>query len=54
MQDISGFMVLMYMAKALILSFGGESCPLYGSLNGTVTISMELFNFDCLKDVKDR
>jgi Mg/Co/Ni transporter MgtE len=51
MQDMIGFMVLMYMAKAMILSFGGTSCPLYGSANGTITIFVELFDFVCLRDV---
>ncbi len=50
MQDMLGFMVLMYMAKSMILSFGGASCPLdFGNM--TVTVFIDSFNFGCLQDV---
>ncbi len=52
MQDMLGFMVLMYMARAMIQSFGGTSCPLYfGSNTTTVTLSVKNFVFSCLSDV---
>ncbi len=50
MQDMLGFMVLMYLAKSMILSFGGTSCPLdFGNI--TMTLSIDSFNFGCLRDV---
>ena len=51
MQDMLGFMVLMYIARAVIVSFGGSSCPLYFSGNNTVTFSLKDFNFTCLSNV---
>jgi Mg/Co/Ni transporter MgtE len=38
MQDMLGFMVLMYMARAMIISFGGSSCPLYFNGNNSITL----------------
>jgi Mg/Co/Ni transporter MgtE len=50
MQDMLGFMVLMYMAKSMIVSFGGASCPLdLGNI--TITLPFDSFNFGCLRDV---
>ncbi len=50
MQDMLGFMVLMYMAKTMIWSFGGTSCPLDVG-NNTMTVYIDSFNFGCLRDV---
>ena len=51
MQDMIGFMVLMFMARAMILSFGGTACPLnFAASNSTVSIDLSLFDFVCLRD----
>ena len=51
MQDMLGFMVLMYLARAMIVSVGGSSCPLYFSANTTITLSLKDFSFSCLSNV---
>ncbi len=48
MQDMLGFMVLMFMARAVIESFGGSACPLYFGGNNTVTLDVNNFRFSCL------
>jgi hypothetical protein len=51
MQDYDWFHGSNVHGSAMILSFGGSSCPLYLSGNSTITLNLDHFSFSCLANV---